>query len=98
MNAYCYRCPLGKTYPSCEVACAKDVEAVIQTTTSRQIAAFLAQPIQGVGGFITPPKEYFKIVFKIVKDYGDRFISPAGQTRSRRTRTRCIGLKHSACT
>src|SRR5579864_4582755 len=70
MNAYCYRCPLGKTYPSCEVACAKDVEAVIQTSTSGQIAGFLAEPIQGVGGFITPPKEYFKIVFKIVKDYG----------------------------
>src|ERR1051325_12119263 len=30
MNPYCYRCPLGKTYPSCEVACAQDVEAVIQ--------------------------------------------------------------------
>jgi len=75
MNAYCYRCPLGKTYPSCEVACAKDVESVIQTSTSGQIAAFLAEPIQGVGGFITPPKEYFKIVFKIVKDYGGLFIS-----------------------
>ena len=49
MNAYCYRCPLGKTYPSCEVACAKDVEAVIQTSTSGQIAGFLAEPIQGVG-------------------------------------------------
>src|SRR5229473_2391481 len=67
MNAYCYRCPLGKTYPSCEVACAKDVESVIQTSTSGQIAAFLAEPIQGVGGFITPPKEYFKIVYEIVK-------------------------------
>src|SRR5690349_19383435 len=63
INPYCYRCPLGKTYPSCEVACAKDIEAVIQTSTSGQIAAFLAEPIQGVGGFITPPPEYFKIVF-----------------------------------
>src|SRR5260221_6159649 len=73
MNAYCYGCPWGKTYPSWEVACAKDVEAVIQTSTSGQIAAFFAEPIQGVGGFITPPKEYFKIVFKIVKDYGGLF-------------------------
>ena len=83
LNAYCYRCPLGKTYPSCEVACAKDVEATIQTTTSGQIAAFLAEPIQGVGGFITPPKEYFKIVFKIVKDYGGLFIAdPAARAWS----------------
>lgn len=94
MNAYCYRCPLGKTYPSCEVACAKDVEAVIQTSTSGQIAAFLAEPIQGVGGFITPPKEYFKIVFKIVKDYGGLFISDEVQTAWGRTGKRWFGIEH----
>jgi 4-aminobutyrate aminotransferase-like enzyme len=93
MNAYCYRCPLGKTYPSCEVACAKDVEAVIQTTTSGQIAAFLAEPIQGVGGFITPPKEYFKIVFKIVKDYGGLFISDEVQSAWGRTGKRWFGIE-----
>ncbi|HSM85463.1 MAG TPA: aspartate aminotransferase family protein, partial [Candidatus Limnocylindrales bacterium] len=93
LNPYCYRCPLGKTYPSCEVACAKDVEAVIQTTTSGQIAAFLAEPIQGVGGFITPPKEYFKIVFKIVKDYGGLFISDEVQTAWGRTGKRWFGIE-----
>jgi 4-aminobutyrate aminotransferase len=93
MNAYCYRCPLGKTYPSCEVACAKDVEAVIQTSTSGQIAAFLAEPIQGVGGFITPPPEYFKIVFKIVKDYGGLFISDEVQTGWGRTGKRWFGIE-----
>ena len=93
MNAYCYRCPLGKTYPSCEVACAKDVESVIQTSTSGQIAAFLAEPIQGVGGFITPPKEYFKIVFKIVKDYGGLFISDEVQTGWGRTGKRWFGIE-----
>src|SRR5690348_5129903 len=94
MNAYCYRCPLGKTYPSCEVACAKDVEAVIQTSTSGQIAAFLAEPIQGVGGFITPPKEYFKIVFKIIKDYGGLFIADEVQTAWGRTGKRWFGIEH----
>lgn len=93
MNAYCYRCPLGKTYPSCEVACAKDLESVIQTTTSGQIAAFIAEPIQGVGGFITPPKEYFKIVFKIVKDYGGLFISDEVQTGWGRTGKRWFGIE-----
>src|SRR5690349_4994535 len=93
MNAYCYRCPLGKTYPSCEVACAKDVEAVIQTSTSGQIAGFLAEPIQGVGGFITPPKEYFKIVFKIVKDYGGVFIADGVQTGWGRTGKRWFGIE-----
>ena len=93
MNAYCYRCPLGKTYPSCEVACAKDVEAVIQTTTSGQIAAFIGEPIQGLGGFITPPKEYFKIVFKIVKDYGGLFIADEVQTGWGRTGKKWFGIE-----
>jgi 4-aminobutyrate aminotransferase len=93
LNPYCYRCPLGKTYPSCEVACAKDVEDVIQTTTSGRIAAFLAEPIQGVGGFITPPPEYFKIVFKIVKNYGGLFISDEVQTAWGRTGKRWFGIE-----
>jgi 4-aminobutyrate aminotransferase len=93
LNPYCYRCPLGKTYPSCEVACANDVEAVIQTATSGQIAAFLAEPIQGVGGFITPPPEYFKMVFKIVKNYGGLFISDEVQTGWGRTGKRWFGIE-----
>ncbi len=93
LNPYCYRCPLGKTYPSCEVACARDIEAVIQTTTSGQIAAFIAEPIQGVGGFITPPKEYFKIAFKIVKDYGGLFISDEVQTGWGRTGRKWFGIE-----
>jgi 4-aminobutyrate aminotransferase len=75
------------------VACAKDVEAVIQTATSGQIAGFIAEPIQGVGGFITPPKEYFKIVFKIVKDYGGLFIADEVQTAWGRTGKRWFGIE-----
>ena len=93
INPYCYRCPLGMTYPSCGVACANDVEAVIQTTTSGQIAAFIAEPIQGLGGFITPPKEYFKIVFKIVKDYGGVFIADEVQTGWGRTGKKWFGIE-----
>jgi len=94
VNPYCYRCPLGKTYPDCGVACAQDVEAVIQTATSGQIAAFIAEPIQGLGGFITPPKEYFKMVFKIVKNYGGLFISDEVQTGWGRTGKKWFGIEH----
>lgn len=94
MNAYCYRCPLGLKYPSCEVACAKDVENVIQTSTSGAIAGILAEPIQGVGGFITPPKEYFKIVFNIVKQYGGDFIADEVQTGWGRTGKKWFGIEH----
>ena len=94
MNPYCYRCPLGKTYPSCEVACAQDIEAVIQASTSGAIAGMIAEPIQGVGGVITPPKEYFKIAFSIVKQYGGDFISDEVQTGWGRTGKNWFGIEH----
>src|SRR5271157_2032303 len=93
VNPYCYRCPLHLTYPSCNVACANDVESVIQTTTSGSIAAFIAEPIQGVGGFITPPPEYFKIVYRIVKNYGGLFISDEVQTGFGRTGRKWFGIE-----
>jgi 4-aminobutyrate aminotransferase-like enzyme len=94
-NAYCYRCPFGLTYPSCDLKCAKDVEEVIQTTTSQgRIAAFLAEPIQGVGGFITPPKEYFKEIVSIVRKYGGLFICDEVQTAWGRTGGKMFGIEH----
>lgn len=93
INPYCYRCPLGLKYPDCGVACANDVENLIQTGTSGSIAAFIAEPIQGVGGFITPPPEYFKIVFKIVKKYGGLFIADEVQTGFGRTGKKWFGIE-----
>ena len=87
LSPYCYRCPLKLEYPSCGVACAKDIEELIQTTTTGQIAGMLAEPIQGVGGFITPPKEYFEIAARIVRKYGGVFISDEVQTGWGRTGT-----------
>ncbi len=92
-NAYCYRCPFGLTYPSCEVRCASDVKDVIRTTTSGQIAGIIVEPIQGVGGFITPPKEYFSIVAGIVREHGGLFISDEVQTGWGRTGHRWWGIE-----
>src|SRR5208282_3000614 len=93
INPYCYRCPLGLKYPDCNVACANDVENLIQTGTSGTIAAFIAEPIQGVGGFITPPPEYFKIVFRTVKKYGGAYISDEVQTGFGRTGRKWFGIE-----
>ena len=94
VNAYCYRCPFGLTYPSCEVKCAQDMEAMIQTTTNGKIAALIAEPIQGVGGFITPPKEFFPIVVDTVRRYGGVFICDEVQTGFGRTGTHWNGIEH----
>ncbi len=94
LNPYCYRCPFGLSYPDCGVRCAQDVESVVQTATSGAIAGFIAEPIQGLGGFITPPAEYFKIVFNIVKKYGGDFISDEVQTAWGRTGKKWFGIEH----
>jgi len=93
-SAYCYRCPFEKSYPECNIVCARDLEELIQTATSGQVAAFIAEPIQGVGGFITPPKEYFSIVAEIVRSHGGIFISDEVQTGFGRTGGKWFGIEH----
>ncbi len=84
-NAYCYRCPLGKTYPQCDLACANAVEDLIKTTTSGHPAAFIAEAIQGNAGIITPPPGYFKRVKEILDAYNVLFIVDEVQTGFGRT-------------
>jgi 4-aminobutyrate aminotransferase len=90
---YCYRCPLKLSYPSCGVACASDVEEVIKTTTSGRPAAFIAEPIMGVGGCITPPKEYPGIVAEILKRHEALYISDEVQTGWGRTGGKWFGIE-----
>ncbi len=93
-SPYCYRCPLHLSYPSCGVACADDLEDTIRTATSGNVAAFLAETIQGAGGVIVPPKEYFKRTFEIVKRYGGVFISDEVQTGFGRSGKHWFGIQH----
>jgi 4-aminobutyrate aminotransferase len=94
MAPYCYRCPLGASPENCGVACATDIEDLIQTTTDGKIAGMIAEPILGVGGFITPPKEYFKIVVDIIHRYGGIFIADEVQTGWGRTGDKWCGIEH----
>src|SRR5437899_3381073 len=77
---YCYRCPYGLEYPSCEVKCARDVEDLIRMETSGAVACFIGETIQGVGGTVTPPPEYFGIVYEIVRRHGGLCIADEVQT------------------
>lgn len=92
-SAYCYRCAFDKEYPGCDLHCAYHLEEVIQTTTPGRIAALIAEPIQGVGGFITPPKEYFSILERITREYGGLFICDEVQTALGRTGQTLFGIE-----
>ena len=84
-NPYCYRCPLGKKHPECNLACADAIEDIIKTATSGQPAAFIAESIQGNAGIVVPPKGYFKRVKEILSHYGALFIDDEVQTGFART-------------
>ncbi len=79
-NPYCYRCPLGLTYPSCEIACARSAKRVIETQTDGEPAAMIAETIAGVGGIITPPPEYFSVLLETLAPFGTLLIADEVQT------------------
>ena len=91
---YCYRCALGLEYPSCDMRCATDLEELIATETTGRVAAFIAEPILGVGGFIVPPKEYFEVAVEIVRRHGGIFICDEVQTGWGRTGGHMNGIEH----
>jgi 4-aminobutyrate aminotransferase/(S)-3-amino-2-methylpropionate transaminase len=91
---YCYRCPLGLSYPSCEVACAHALKDVIALQTAGDVAALLAEPVLGEGGIITPPPEYFEIAARIFHEAGALFIADEVQTGFGRT-GKMFALEHS---
>jgi 4-aminobutyrate aminotransferase len=91
---YCYRCPFKLSYPECGLACANDIEELIMTTTTGEIAAFMAEPILGVGGFVVPPPGYFERVAEITRKHGGLFIADEVQTAWGRTGEKWFGIEH----
>ncbi|TFF96626.1 aspartate aminotransferase family protein [Candidatus Thorarchaeota archaeon] len=94
-NGYCYRCQFGKEYPECDFECARYMREVIRTETNRAIAAFIVEPIQGVGGIVKHPPEYLKITHETVKEFGGLFISDEVQTGFGRTGKKWWGIHQS---
>ncbi|MGI8492943.1 MAG: aspartate aminotransferase family protein, partial [Acidimicrobiales bacterium] len=85
-GGYKYRSPFGHLSDDDFVAaCAADLADVIDTATAGDVAAMIAEPIQGVGGFVVPPDGFFAPMRKILDDHGILLISDEVQTGWGRT-------------
>jgi len=92
--AYCYRCAFGLEYPSCEIECAYYLKEFFNTHVSaEQVGALIAEPVLGEGGFVIPPKEYFKVLRKICEENGIIFIADEVQTGFGRT-AKMFAMEH----
>lgn len=96
-NAYCYRCPFHGSYPACDLACVQQVEEIIKTSTSGKVAAMIVEPIQGNGGIITPPPEYFSRLKAILDKHEILLIVDEIQTGFGRT-GKMFGIEHFGVT
>lgn len=93
-NPYLYRAPLGLSAEQLLDLCVQDLEETLATVTDGKIAAFIAEPIQGVGGFIVPPQDYFKRIVPIIRAAGGVFIADEVQTGWGRTGHKWFGIEH----
>jgi alanine-glyoxylate transaminase/(R)-3-amino-2-methylpropionate-pyruvate transaminase len=95
MSPYPYRCPFKSP---CDETCVDkfgdDLEDAIRTTTSGKPAAFMAETIQGLGGYIVPPDGYFQRAVEIIHAYGGVFICDEVQTGFGRTGGKWFGIEH----
>lgn len=84
--AYCYRCSYSLQYPSCEIFCARHLEDTFRRVVDAEsVAAVIAEPILGEGGFVAPPPEFFRIIQEICRRHKILFIADEVQTGFGRT-------------
>ncbi len=84
--AYCYRCPLGLSHPSCGIACADELERMLVTHVAPEsVSALVIEPIQGEGGFVVPPQAFLQRLEGICRTHGIDFIADEVQTGFGRT-------------
>ncbi len=84
---YCYRCPYKLEFPSCGLYCAKILkELYFQTSIPPDdVAAFLAEPVMGEGGYVVPPPGWHKAIKSILDEHGILFIDDEVQAGMGRT-------------
>jgi len=99
ITPYSYRCPFKQPCDdSCAEAFARDVEEVIVTATNGQPAAFIAETIMGVGGYLVPPRGYFERVAEIIRGHGGLLIIDEVQAGFGRAGKHWFAIDHCGVT
>jgi 4-aminobutyrate aminotransferase / (S)-3-amino-2-methylpropionate transaminase / 5-aminovalerate transaminase len=84
--AYCYRCSYSLKYPSCDLYCARHLEDTFKRVVAQEgVAAVIAEPVLGEGGFVAPPQNYFRTLIEICRKHGVLFIADEVQSGFGRT-------------
>jgi 4-aminobutyrate aminotransferase/(S)-3-amino-2-methylpropionate transaminase len=84
--AYCYRCSYNLKYPSCDLFCARHLEDTFKrVVANEEVAAVIAEPVLGEGGFIAPPTDYFEVLIDLCHKHGILFIADEVQSGFGRT-------------
>jgi 4-aminobutyrate aminotransferase len=71
--AHCSECPIGRTFPSCGVACVTEgIERNLfhHTLPPEEVAAIVLEPVQGEGGYVVPPREFLVKLREICDQHG----------------------------
>ena len=83
---FCYRCPLGLTYPECNVDCADDLDRLLDRDGSDDVAAFILEPVSGATlGAVAPPEGYLRRIAEICHRRGILLIADEVMTGMGRT-------------
>jgi len=89
-----YHRPAGMTEEQYLDFLIDDLEDLLATVTDGRIAAFMAEPIQGVGGFAVAPREYFRRVEPLIREAGGILIIDEVQTAWGRTGDHWCAIEH----
>ncbi len=84
--AYCYRCSYNLKYPACDLYCARHLEDTFKRLVAHEeVAAVVAEPVLGEGGFVAPPPDYFKVLVDLCHKHNILFIADEVQSGFGRT-------------
>jgi 4-aminobutyrate aminotransferase/(S)-3-amino-2-methylpropionate transaminase len=84
--AYCYRCSYSLKYPSCDLYCARHLEDTFKRVVAQEgVAAVIAEPVLGEGGFVVPPLDYFQTLLEVCRKHNVLFIADEVQSGFGRT-------------